>query len=336
VRHDGSGRMMRGAVFARGARTLVPIALVLAGPSCTRPEPVVLGTATYSGPALPASATFEATLVEAPGGDSAARLIGSVLAGGAGASPIAFRIPYDPGQVSEGREYVIHGRIIAERSVLYLDDRGTPVLTQGHGRKATLTLVRVDPTRQLPASFTGKLPCADCTERRLQVDLLPDSVFYLREIRRNAGDSAVRYDVGRWALDSARSGLTLHGSRNQAFAALGASILRPMDGEATPPGERKAELSRTGTAAPLEPELTLRGLYRAEGGAGTFADCRTRRPIPIAKGRHAIEAAIRRAGGRPEGPMLLELEGRIVRSDSARASALLVAQVLGASRAEGC
>jgi hypothetical protein len=285
---------------------------------------------------LPAAATFEATLVEAPSGDSAARLIGSVLVGGAGSSPIAFRIPYDPGQVRQGREYVIHGRIVAERSVLYLDDGGAPVLTQGHGRKATMMLVRVDPTRQLPASFTGRLPCADCAERVVQVDLMPDSVFYLREIRRNAGDTVVRYDIGRWTLDAARTGLTLHGSRTEAFTALGASILRSMGREASPNGERKAELSRTSAVPLLEPELALRGLYRAEGGAGTFADCRTRRPIPIAQGQLAITAAIRRAGGRPETPMLLRVEGRIVRSDSAGAAALSVTHVLGATPSEGC
>ena len=328
--------MTRGAVFARCTRGLLAVLLGLPIPACTRAAPVVVGTATYSGPALPAAATFEATLVEAPSGDSAARLVGSVLVGGAGPSPIAFRIPYDPAQVRDGREYVIHGRIVAERSVLYLDDGGTPVLTQGHGRKATLTLVRVDLTRQLPASFTGKLPCANCTERVVQVDLLPDSVFYLREIRRSAGDSAVRYDIGRWELDSTRTALTLRGSRDEAFTALGASILRPMGGEVSPDGERKTELSRTSAAAPLEPDLALRGLYRAEGGAGTFADCRTRRPIPIAQGQLAITAAIRRAGGGPETPMLLRLEGRIVRLDSARASALSVTHVIGASRSEGC
>ena len=156
--------MTREAVFARCTSGLLAV-LGLPILACTRAEPVVVGTATYSGPALPAAATFEATLVEVPSGDSAARLIGSVLVGGAGASPIAFRIPYDPAQVSQSREYVIHGRIVAQRSVLYLDDGGTPVLTGGHGRKATMTLVRVDLTRQLPASFTGKLPCADCATR---------------------------------------------------------------------------------------------------------------------------------------------------------------------------
>jgi copper homeostasis protein (lipoprotein) len=336
VRRDGSSRMTRGAVFARCARTIVLSALALAGPGCTRPEPVVVGKATYSGPALPSTATFEVTLVEAPHGDSGGRLIGSALVGGAGPSPIAFRIPYDPGQVREGREYVVHARIIAERSVLYLGERGTPVLTQGRGREATIELVRVDPTRQLPASFTGKLPCADCAKRVLQVDLLPDSVFYLREIRRNERDSIVRYDIGRWALDSTRTRLTLHGTRDETFAALGASVLRLTGVEESPGSERKADLLRTSAATPLEPKLTLRGMYRTESGAGTFADCRTNRPIAIAKGQPALDAAIRRAGGRPETPILLRLEARIVRSDSARASALSVTHVLGAARTEGC
>ena len=35
---------------------------------------------------------------------------------------------------------------------------------------------------QLPASFSGDLPCADCPGIRYQLDLFSDHVFFLRMI----------------------------------------------------------------------------------------------------------------------------------------------------------
>jgi hypothetical protein len=64
--------------------------------------------------------------------------------------------------------------------------------------------------------------------RLRQIDLLPDSVFYPRAIRRQAGDSTVRDDIGRWTLEA---GARLHtaAARCRPSQPFGASVVRKLD-----------------------------------------------------------------------------------------------------------
>jgi uncharacterized lipoprotein NlpE involved in copper resistance len=158
-------------------------------------------------------------------------------------------------------------------------------------------------------------------------------------VRRQAGDSTVRDDIGRWTLDAGGARLTLRGGEVETFAPFGASILRPLDAAGRPiASEREHDLLRTSTVAPLEPELLLRGLYREAGDDALFADCRTGRPIPVAVGgeRPALEAAYRRARAGRGADVLVRFDGRIVRTGAPPGSAVTVVRFLGASRAEGC
>ena len=319
---------------------VVCLLLALTAAGCRPSEPAVSGTATYAGgPTLPADAVLDASLIELPGRpDVPPRLIGSVLAGGPGPSPIAYRIPYDPGQIDSARRYAVRARLLADRSVLYLTEADAPVLTHGHGRVAAIRLVPATITRRLPATFTGTLPCDDCASLRYQIDLLPDSLFYLRAIRRRTADSTVRDDIGRWSLEAGGSRLVLRGGETRTFAPFGASVLRQRDSAGRPVGSgREHDLLRTSAVAPLEPALPLNGLYREVAGEGLFADCRTARPMPVAAGgdRAALEAGYRRARVRPEGAVLVRFQGRIVR-DSAGASLVSVTRFLGASRTDRC
>ena len=316
------------------------LALALFLATCRQPEPAVAGTATYAGGLpLPPDAVFEVALLDVPRADAPASVIGSVLTGGPSASPIAFRIPYDPGRIDTTHHYVLRARLTADRSVLYLTDQPWPVRIRGSKAEAAISLIPVNVTWQLPASFTGTLPCGDCAGIHYQIDLLPDSVFYLRAIRRQAADSAVRDDIGRWTLEAGGARLTLHGGEVQTFTPFGASVLRKLDagGRAIVSG-LEYDLRRTDAVTPLEPVLSLRGLYRdAEEGA-LFADCRTGRPVPVSAGgdRPALDAAYRRARRRPGGEVLVRFDGRIVRTDGPHASAVSITRFLDASRTERC
>lgn len=332
-------RAVAAPLAALGWAALLALALSLAG--CRREEPAVAGTATYAGGLpLPANAVFEASLLDVSRADAPATVIGSVLTGGPGASPIAFRIPYDPTRIDTTHSYAVRARLTADRSVLYLTDQAWPVLTRGHGPQADISLVPVGITRSLPASFTGTLPCADCAGIRYQIDLLPDSVFYLRTVHQGAGDSLVRDDIGRWTLDRDGARLTLQGAGDaEAFAPFGASVLRKLDREGRSIGSGLSyDLRRTSQVPPLEPTLPLRGVYREVAEGALFADCRTGRPIPVAAGagRAALEAAYRRIRAAPGAEVLVRLEGRIQRSDPSRASAVVVTRFLGAARTERC
>jgi hypothetical protein len=52
---------------------------------------------------------------------------------------------------------------------------------------------------ELPATFRGDLPCADCEGIRYHLDLWPDGVFHLR--RAWLGKPGIEDDRGRWRKD---------------------------------------------------------------------------------------------------------------------------------------
>ena len=71
--------------------------LLLSLATCRQPEPALAGTATYAGGLpLPPDAVFEVTLLDVPRADAPARVIGSMLTGGPGASPSRFVFPTTP------------------------------------------------------------------------------------------------------------------------------------------------------------------------------------------------------------------------------------------------
>ncbi len=341
---DPRSRLVRRSSHRRPAGSVpltlrrLPAALLLgvclAG--CRQSRPTVSGIATYAGgPPVPANAVLEAALIERPVGPRPGRVIASILTGGPGPSPVHFRIAYDPTQIDPARDYAIRVLLLADRSVLYLTD-GEPVLTNGRGAAATIPLTPARLTMQLPAMFTGTLACADCAGLRYHLELLPDSVFYLRVTRRESGDSSVRDDIGRWLLDGDGFRLTLRGSGVETFAPFGASVLRPMDAKGRPIVAAQGHaLLRVEGVPPLEPALTFRGRLRPTDAGPAFADCRTGRPIPLAPGgqRAGLEQAASRAGA-PADSALVRFEGRIIRTGAG--STILVTRALGASRAEGC
>jgi len=52
-----------------------------------------------------------------------------------------------------------------------------------------------------PATYTGRLPCADCPGIQLTLTLLSDSTFRLRQAYRER--PTVVHQLGRWSVDSA-------------------------------------------------------------------------------------------------------------------------------------
>ena len=64
----------------------------------------------------------------------------------------------------------------------------------------------------LPATFTGELPCADCPAIRHQLELFPDTVFFLRMEYLGKRDTAKVDDIGMWAVSTNRDTLVLFGN----------------------------------------------------------------------------------------------------------------------------
>jgi hypothetical protein len=78
------------------------------------------------------------------------------------------------------------------------------------------------------------------------------------------------------------------------------------------------------------------GIRRVVSIEGTPAIASGALPVSAGGDRPALDAAYRRARGRPGDEVLVRFDGRIVRTGASRASAVLVTRFLGASRRERC
>ncbi|MGH7216346.1 MAG: YbaY family lipoprotein, partial [Nitrospiraceae bacterium] len=155
----------------------------------------VTGSATYlQRIALPPNAVFDAHVEDVSRVDARAETIGSVRIIGPGNPPIAFAIDINQQRIDERHHYSVRATITVDGRLLFTSDQVYPVLTQGNGRKVDLLLRQTGSARtgavepdlsmlgQLPASFSGDLPCADCPGMRFRLNLFADQSFFLSTV----------------------------------------------------------------------------------------------------------------------------------------------------------
>ena len=168
---------------------------------------------------------------------------------------------------------------------------------------------------ELPATFKGTLPCADCPGIDYHLDLLDDSVYFLRQNYQDR-EGGPFDDIGRYLLSSDRDQLTLYGGREAPlrFAIPAPDTLRLLDRDGGHiDSELNYNLSRQPELQPLEPRLLLRGMYRYLADAGRFQECLTGLDMPVATeaDNRALEEAYLAAREQPGEALLASLEGQI-------------------------
>lgn len=118
-----------------------------------RETSIVSGMATYrERMALPADATFEATLEDTSRADAPSRVIGRARIAPAGQPPFVFRITYDPAQLEEHGSYAVRARITRGDQLMFTTDRHYPM--PAAGEPLELMLVRAG-ISQAPAAVSG-------------------------------------------------------------------------------------------------------------------------------------------------------------------------------------
>jgi copper homeostasis protein (lipoprotein) len=168
---------------------------------------------------------------------------------------------------------------------------------------------------ELPATFLGNLPCADCPGIRYQVDLFPDHMFFSRMIYEQRSTSFD--ELGKWEISKDGKTLTLlssEGSREQ-WAIHQANTLRKLDGEGREiEFKLNYDLHRSDEFSPIEPKLKLRGMYSYMADAGVFKECSTGKRWPVAteKGNASLEAAYAKARRQAGEELLVTVEGQVV------------------------
>lgn len=311
-------------------RTLLNLALLAALAAGPAAAGTITGTAAYRERiALPPDAVFEAILEDVSRADAAAVVLGEARIQPAGQVPIPFAIAFDDALIDQRMSYNVRGRVTVGDALWFTTTEAHPVLTRGGGSEVTLRLERV--ARQAaapapaapgmlglpPASFTGTLPCADCPGIDWQVDLLADGSFQLRQTWQDRGPDNTQDDIGRWTVGSDGKSLVLQGGREAPviLEIRDGDTLRLMDQEGQPiTSDLPYELARS-DVTPLEPRLTMSGMYSYMADAGSFTECLTGRRLPVATvaDNAALERAYLEARSEPGAPLLATVEGRIAR-----------------------
>jgi copper homeostasis protein (lipoprotein) len=152
----------------------------------------------------------------------------------------------------------------------------------------------------LPATFTGNLPCADCPGIEYHLDLFPAGFYFMRMTyleRKTHFD-----EIGRWSLAPGARKLILRGgaTRKTQLAIHGEDVLRMLDGDGNEiPTGLNYDLKRASSFVPIEPRLTMQGMYEYAGDRALFAECLTGQQWTVANDKNGAEAQKLYAQGRP-------------------------------------
>lgn len=191
------------------------------------------------------------------------------------------------------------------------------------------------PLGDLPATYSGALPCADCPGVRYTLNLFPDGVFFLRT--HYAEKDRSFYDIGKWTAN--RRNLHLHGGRKIAmkFSITRKGELRLLDVTGRASGlELNYKLARAQRFEAFEPRLRMRGMYSYFADAGIFKECITGKRFAIAQvgDNAALESAYIRARRQEREPLVAYIEGQIVKQE--QRDALVIERFIDLWRAETC
>ena len=303
--------------------------------------------------AMPPGAVFEATLVDYSRMDAPATVLGQVRLTDPPAPPIAFRIRFDRGTYDARHQYFVRAKLLVDDRPRFVTDRDYRVLERGVDHSVAVTLVRVPREEgaseraftDLPADFTGTLPCSDCAGIRQTLRLLPGHGFHLATTRLRSGDDVTTWERGTWNQSSDGRALRLDTGRGRSvrFTIVDRSTLRTLDDDGDPASGRSGnDLRRTRSPMPLEPRGRMKGMYHSYADAGTFVDCTTGQRLVVA--HEADNAALERAyhdhRPAPGAELQVTVDGRIAMrprmEGSGEEAALIVERFVDVRPAERC
>jgi copper homeostasis protein (lipoprotein) len=333
----------------------------------------VTGTVAYRERiALPPTAIVEVTLEDVWRADAATDVISRLTMQAGGQVPMGFELPYEPGRIEEGHRYAVRARILDGARVLFASTDTVLVLTQGHGTRVSMLLrmvpgvsaasiaamappapapaprVALPPVielRDLPATFTGTLPCADCQGLMYELSLFPDDSFHLRTTHLGKGAPGSADEVGSWGLSSDRRVVVVKADDRPAeyFSIRDNTRLRKLDMNAQEIVSTQAhELRRSSSFSVMDVKGAWKGAYRQGPDGRWFTECASGQRWTVAEqsgAAAALDTAYRQAGRKAGEALVVSIQGHLeaargVRSvDEAR---VVVAQVNPVSAGDTC
>ncbi|MDX3906825.1 MAG: copper resistance protein NlpE N-terminal domain-containing protein [Pigmentiphaga sp.] len=173
-----------------------------------------------------------------------------------------------------------------------------------------------------PMTFRGVIPCADCEGQRITLTLLPDWTWRMRRVyfgtRQNKDMTFV--STGRWErLVDSPDRIRLIGDRNEGglYEFVSGTTLRMLDQNGEPiQSALNYALTQQFELDWISEPFPMRGRVVSKDGESTIAICSTGKRYPVAPGGQgqALANAYSKLRVAPGTPVLMWIEGRIVRS----------------------
>lgn len=298
----------------------------------------VTGTATFRERIMPpADARLVVILSDISRADAPAVELGRVEIENAGGPPYAFEIEYDASVIEENHSYAVRATLWVGDRMMFTTDTVAPVITRGAPDEVNLIMVRVASEArsnaitdqpqigahglQLPATFTGTLPCADCEGIKYHLDLWPDQGYHLRrEWLGRAGDTGdnIQDDIGFWYSDAQSKTIVLPGltdTPNQWEVKAPNKIRQlDMDGNVIM-SDLPYELTGNGMLDESDVEdVFLGGMLTYMADAAVFQECRTGRSYPVVMDGDylAMEQAYLADQSAAGAPLYVNVEGSLL------------------------
>jgi len=307
----------------------------------------IVGFATYrERMAMPRGAVFEASLEGEDQWDASGETIGRVRDEDPGQVPIAFEIPYDSRRVDPSGRYVVRASIYVGGRLRFTGTETYRGPAQDQRDRITVLMRGVsaeesdqdqdrdrerdgardrdrDPVPAeraseaqlgIPATFIGVVSCPDCDGVRHQINLLPGRAFMQSLTYFRDGHDETVYELGEWSLSRDGSTITLDGRERSSWSLRTRRTLRRLDtGGRRTDSRQPYDLTRRGQFEPMEPRLTMTGMFRYLADAPRFRDCGSglQWPVAMSNDYRALERAYRDRRGRPGSDLLVSLKARI-------------------------
>ena len=169
---------------------------------------------------------------------------------------------------------------------------------------------------EVPVTFSGLLPCAECAGEQLVVTFFPDGSFRLRSKFQDEPGTGVTvyHDLGRWTREADQA-LRLDNAAGapRVFRELSRDALEVLDGEGgQAPGAPLPVLTLQPAIDRVDGPMPLRGMYTYFADAALLEECHTGRAfLVVIDGAHLeLERAYLENRAGPGEPLLVTLEGR--------------------------
>ncbi len=265
------------------------------------PELVTIsGTAAYRQRiAMPPDAVFNVRIEDVSRADAKAVVLADVNeVFGARQVPIPFSLTLPRTTIDARQRYSLRATVTVDGRLRFTTDKHYPVSITGAAEKFNLELVEVaaaaatiaaaaavEPKLKfdLPASFSGVLPCADCQGIAQTLTLRADRLYRLRRTYIGKPGEPVA-EVGPWTTTDNGSQIVLgRGEGGQRFALVDARTLRQLDRHGQPILSRaNLDLRRLAKVDPVTESMRWRGEFVYMADAANFTDCASGLHWPVA------------------------------------------------------